>query len=138
MNVDSDEFVLETIFNRWVLALFLFFLFLLFCLLDWIGLFFLFLFFFFLYLLLTRRFFLFLLFGSLLAHYMVVGVWLKIQNLREVKERVQFVLLEGVEVKHNSLKMEDQHVRSLCDKHTLFHVSSFLASSTLIVTDILR
>jgi hypothetical protein len=68
---------------------------------------------------------------------MVVGVWLKIQNLREVEERVQFVLLEGVEIKHNSLKMEDQHVWSLCDQHTLFHISSFLASSALIVTDVL-
>jgi hypothetical protein len=36
---------------------------------------------------------------------MVVGVRLEIKNLREVKERVQFVLLEGVEIEHNSLKM---------------------------------
>ena len=48
-------------------------------------------------------------------NHIVVTVRFKIKNLWEFEELVYFVISKCVEVEHNSLKMDDQHIRSLGD-----------------------
>ena len=63
----------------------------------------------------------------------MVTVRFKIKNLWEFEELVYFVISERVKVEHNSLKMDDQHIRRLGDQGSFADINSFLASIAFVV-----
>jgi len=63
----------------------------------------------------------------------MVAVGFKIKNLRELKELVDFVISECIEVEHDSLQVNDQDVGSFCDKRSLTNIDCLLAAITLVI-----
>ena len=72
-----------------------------------------------------------------LLHDVVVGVRLEIKNARELEVLVDLIVAECVEVEHNALQMQDQHVGCLCDECALADIHLLIAAVAVVVVDYL-
>lgn len=55
--------------------------------------------------------------------------------LRELEVMIDFVILEGIEVKDDPLKVNDKHIWSLGNQGSLAYIHLLLAASAFIVAD---
>ena len=55
--------------------------------------------------------------------------------LWELEVMIDFVILEGVEVKDDPLMVNDKHIWSLCNQSSLTDIHLLLAASALIIAD---
>jgi hypothetical protein len=65
----------------------------------------------------------------------IVRVWSKVKVLRELEVMIDFVILEGIEVKDDPLMVNDKHIWSLGNQGSLSDIHLLLAASALIIAD---
>ena len=127
MHVDTDELVLEAIISIWLPDFLLTFFLGLDLLLSELLL---------ICLLLTGETTIFLLILLLLesilfAHDLVEAIWLQVKYVREGAERVDFIVLERVEVEANPLQVNNENIWRRRNHSTLLEV--YLAAATVAV-----
>ena len=127
VNVDTDELVLEAIISIWLPDFLLTFFLGLDLLLSELLL---------ICLLLTGETTIFLLILLLLesilfAHDLVEAIWLQVKHVREGAERVDFIVLERVEVEANPLQVNNENIWRRRNHSTLLEV--YLAAATVAV-----
>ena len=65
----------------------------------------------------------------------VKSIVIDVQVVREFKSRVYLLILEFIVVEANTLEVDNEVVRYLCQQTTFSHICFFLAGVTLIVWD---
>ena len=71
----------------------------------------------------------------LLAHDLMEGVRLKVEDVGEFTERVDLIILEGVEVEADTLQVDDKDVRSGSDHGPLLEVDRPVATTAIVVVN---
>mmetsp|Transcript_33660 Transcript_33660/g.51963 ORF Transcript_33660/g.51963 Transcript_33660/m.51963 type:complete len:204 (-) Transcript_33660:5923-6534(-) len=70
-----------------------------------------------------------------LVHDFPVGIRLEVEHLRELEQVVQLIILERVEVEHDSLEVDDQHVGRVRNQGALVNIHLLLTAGALVVID---
>lgn len=63
---------------------------------------------------------------TLLIHYFLEREVFQVQDIREVKVTVDLIILEGVEVKYDSLQVHNEHIGRLSNQLPLFNIDFLL------------
>ena len=131
VNVDADELVLEAIISIWLPNFLLTLLLGLDLLLSELLL---------ICLLLTGEttiilLILLLLESILFTHDFVEAIWLQVKYVREGAERVDFIVLERVEVEANPLQVHNEDIGRRCNHSTLLEVYLAAAAVAVVVID---
>lgn len=59
----------------------------------------------------------------------------QVQHVRDVQLRIHLYIFERFKAKHDSLQMQNEHVRRFCQQFSLLYVDTFFAALTVIVVD---
>lgn len=70
--------------------------------------------------------------------HIMITVRFQVENLREFKVLVNFVISERIKVEYNSLQVNYQHVRCLCNQGSFADVNCLLATIAFVIVYHLR